>query len=564
MVLKKLVLKIEFKIKNLVNFFLNTTSNTYSKKINIFLQIMISYFLLIPMICSRNVSCDNIGICKITYSDAYEYIPKPFGINLNFFQDKYLKEDFQKYVYLNNTVGSYFEYTMDPNVEYLFGTNKYQCADGLDECPSKCCKQGICSDPSNVCLKYKNTRDLILIITGSLFLFFTIIYWIIFFYLGIKYNSGFSEGKNIKALDMIYRKPFKKLETQEAPDTEFNPNVNYEEFIRKKGEDEIENENPEIIENRKTYKNIENESVLINEENLKENQSNEENFIKNKSVCIDDKILGGKFANFAVGSSMETRDNKIMKSENENLNMKINENEIIEEEKDLNLMNSHALNNALLFSYNRFEESKGTKIVDDNFNGNRNKNLLLESNASKSNLNMNFKGEVFPRKINNNIDKNEEIIFASKENLSNESIQMRSLVNPQSETISELKAHKTEDNLASKIVDCETGKIKNIEIESKIYKTQFGENADLNKDTQDIFTSQNYLRKSTNRKLKRRVRESNEVLIRNSDAINVEEEKIKSVIEKDFDLDKKLTNEINEEIQNLNSFDDIDRNGNIV
>jgi len=44
---------------------------------------------ILPQNNTRRVSCDEIGMCKIVYDNGNEFIPKPFGINLNFFYDKY-------------------------------------------------------------------------------------------------------------------------------------------------------------------------------------------------------------------------------------------------------------------------------------------------------------------------------------------------------------------------------------------------------------------------------------------------------------------------------------------
>lgn len=225
--------------------------NSKIKPANTFL---ISFLILINQTCLislREVSCEISGVCKISYLKNKQYIPVAFSVNYNFFQDKNLKESI-KISSSNNTnlaTGSLYSNLFDPNIQLLVGSKKYQCADGLNECLQKCCKLGLCSDPSNVCLKHKMSRDIILIVTSSIFILLAIIYWIIFFYLGIKYNKQFLESKSIKNLDLIYRKPFKKISSNDNddidkenlndnPDIDFNPNMNYENFNKKKEDEE--------------------------------------------------------------------------------------------------------------------------------------------------------------------------------------------------------------------------------------------------------------------------------------------------------------------------------------
>ncbi len=234
----------------------------------------------------RKISCDQLGLCKITYNNNKEYTPNPFEVNLNLFEDKYIKEDNYQKLYFNySTVESVISVQPDPSVDFLFGSNKYQCADGLRECPEKCCKFGLCSDPSNVCLKHIYNRELIYAITGSIFGVFIIVYWIIYFYLGVNYNSNFSLGNNIKSLDMIYRKPFvREQEAVDKPDTEFNPHANIEEYEnRLKTKEYRENMNNNM--NNINYCNLDDQ--LVDNNNYKEiNILTEDNLKKETNINI--------------------------------------------------------------------------------------------------------------------------------------------------------------------------------------------------------------------------------------------------------------------------------------
>lgn len=341
-------------------------SNSSTKKLNrIYTFLLIISYL--TQIKTRKISCNELNFCKITYDSGTEYIPSAFGANSNFFQEKYVKANSEKNEdQITKTTSSIFTTKFDPKVEMLFGSQNFQCADGLDECPGKCCKLGFCADPSNVCLRKKADRNLIFVITGSLFSVFVIAYWIVFFFLGIKYNSTFSDGSNIKELDMIYRKPFKKVENAEAPpDTEFNPNANYEQYVRKKEENGV------IDDLNNINKNNENANENFNHHDKEVNKfSGNESFTKRNKA---------KFANYAFDDDLDGN-----QFANNNLH---NENEIIEEDQNINVLGSHNFDNAAAaFSYNRFEETKSTRVFGANSNI---YNPLLKSSSSY-NFNNNY------------------------------------------------------------------------------------------------------------------------------------------------------------------------------
>ena len=79
---------------------------------------------------------------------------------------------------------------------YFPGT-KYQCADGLNECINSCCYNGRCLDPSNVCLEYKSTSHLIIILTAIIFGFLIVFYWVSYHCIGLKHNASANHNKDI-------------------------------------------------------------------------------------------------------------------------------------------------------------------------------------------------------------------------------------------------------------------------------------------------------------------------------------------------------------------------------
>lgn len=370
----------------------------------------------IPLASAREVTCDNLGICKIIYGPKEIYIPDSFTPNFYMDQDKYLKEESENKLYYNDLPeGSFIDEKFDNSVPFLTGSKKFQCADGLRECPGKCCRSGICSDPSNVCLNNIYTRNLIWIITGSLFAFLLIIYWIAFFYLGVKYNKMFLESKNIKNLDMIYRKPFKKIDRDEDfPDTEFDPNLNYDKYKKENQEEKLENENDneenlniindDEIFNKNIRENLQMNKTGIIKEDL-ENFKNEEIFEGRNSKTFHREINLEKEIDFET--------NKHKGHEKGNLNTGIKTNLISENE---NLKEFKAPNKFL----NENDENLENKN-DEEFEIDLKKKSEDVDLFQPSNMDSNFMKKKYAKKNSSkNSSSKKSININNEENINNE------------------------------------------------------------------------------------------------------------------------------------------------
>ncbi len=530
------------------------------KSLFTFLLILI-ISLLLPKNETRKVSCDEFNSCKITYDSGKEYIPSAFGVNLNFIYDKNLKKDSDLYdSQLNSTIAESMIYNtkLDPKVEMLFGSQTYQCADGLDECPGMCCKMGICSDPSNVCLRQKANRNLIFIITGSLFGLLIFAYWIVFFYLGVKYNSTFSDGSNIKELDMIYRKPFKKVvENMDGPpDTEFNPNANYESFAKKKHEegdlDDLNTLNKDIFDENDLDNNNDNNIIGVNSKNNAKAKNRKE---ANKIQGTESFIKMNKAKLFANTPIEDLHGNQF----GNNINYE-SENEIIEEDHNTNVLGSTNFDNPAVFSYNRIDESKATRVFGVNVKLDRYNNPLLKSTASiRNNNNISatmqpFTSEIIKEENIYNKISNEEEDRYEKENF-------QKLNNQMPEEAGKIKPHNSNSYNKNSIQAKENKKNeKDLDNNNNSFNRVSLDGESL-KDKYDIFSSQNsFPSKSVNSKrrlIKRVTKSINEYPIGSFVSSHLEDEKEnynrKSKIDDDKDLQGNR-NKSNEEKKKTNNY----------
>ena len=96
------------------------------------------------------------------------------------------------------------------NLNFIRGSNRFTCADGVYECFNSCCNQGFCSDPSNVCTVALKSSDAIVYASCIVYCLIAIVYWILFGYIGAKYakkkahvtiNNNDKEMRNEEFLD---------------------------------------------------------------------------------------------------------------------------------------------------------------------------------------------------------------------------------------------------------------------------------------------------------------------------------------------------------------------------
>jgi hypothetical protein len=129
--------------------------------------------------------CDSWGNCTIYYSSYNQSIILQPGY-LPTFPEKFispLKDD------INYNMPNTSEYNNDNPTEFIKGSHRFQCADGIGECVNSCCKNGFCSDISEKCNSDKKHINFILVVSGVFFIFIFIGYWVIYLVLGIWFNG---------------------------------------------------------------------------------------------------------------------------------------------------------------------------------------------------------------------------------------------------------------------------------------------------------------------------------------------------------------------------------------
>jgi hypothetical protein len=127
------------------------------------------------------ISCDTKGIC--TRSDNVKlkigWISK---VPLKDFTQLYNPVLSENIISINPYEGSY-------SLSFLKGSKNYTCADGVNECFNSCCNKGLCSDPSNICTVALKSSAAIIYGTCIGFGILTIIYWVAFGIIGVKYSK---------------------------------------------------------------------------------------------------------------------------------------------------------------------------------------------------------------------------------------------------------------------------------------------------------------------------------------------------------------------------------------
>ena len=250
---------------------------------------------------------------------------------------------------------------------------------------------------------------MIFIFVGGFFFIFTVGYWIIFFYLGVKYNSMFLQSKNIENLDKIYRMPFRKEENKENHDTEFDPNLNYNNFNKKKEEENNENNKNKIDENVGMYREENNSEKNKDYEDNKISGKNKENLTKYQQVDLVENNKSFDEINFKNNKVDENTSNKEEKFAynflKEGTNRAVSPNK--QNENNGNVFNIFDQNNIkpkinrrklikksskIVNKYEHGEE-RGNKILDDDNNNNKNKkiNKYSTENLNDNNFNGIFK-----------------------------------------------------------------------------------------------------------------------------------------------------------------------------
>lgn len=131
---------------------------------------------------SVTISCDIDGVCS--RSDGIQLkagwlSKKTISINLSSIDSLPSKSVISKHPYYNLNF-----------LIYIKGSNRFRCADGVNECFNSCCNKGFCSDPSNACTEALKRSDSI--IYGTCIGFFTILilYWTLFGVIGAKYSKN--------------------------------------------------------------------------------------------------------------------------------------------------------------------------------------------------------------------------------------------------------------------------------------------------------------------------------------------------------------------------------------
>ena len=127
------------------------------------------------------ISCDTRGICS--RSDEIQLkIGWVSKVPLKDFTQLYNPKLTGNIVSINPYEGSY-------SLSFLKGSKNFTCADGVNECFNSCCNKGLCSDPSNVCTVALKSSAAIIYGTCIGFGIVTIIYWVGFGIIGVKYSK---------------------------------------------------------------------------------------------------------------------------------------------------------------------------------------------------------------------------------------------------------------------------------------------------------------------------------------------------------------------------------------
>ena len=166
----------------------------------------------------------------------------------------------------------------------LSGKKGYECAGGISECANSCCSiQGFCSDTQYSCGEKRDNKNLIYIITCSLFGAFTIFYWVTYFVIGCRYNKQAIKTQKEK---QRYGEVVKQNQQRKKNEV-INENDEFDvPGMRTHGSVSVEEEKPDE-EKRKKMENVANKL-----DRLEQNKYEEKG--EKGSDLIDESNRGGK------------------------------------------------------------------------------------------------------------------------------------------------------------------------------------------------------------------------------------------------------------------------------
>jgi hypothetical protein len=152
-------------------------------------KMSLPYIVLIALVNSYDLECTDAGLCSITFTNQQKMIIGPGIIPIN--PEKFIVPFKVGTVSTdppsNVNIAQYNELELQNKyIDY----SEFQCADGLGECINACCYKGKCVDPSNVCREYTSLSHMIIILVIIAFGFLIIVYWIAYYYIGVRHNTA--------------------------------------------------------------------------------------------------------------------------------------------------------------------------------------------------------------------------------------------------------------------------------------------------------------------------------------------------------------------------------------
>ena len=159
-----------------------------------FLDLRVLVFICFyEIVLPYTIKCDKRGACVMQVSNFYDFYVRP-GSNPVIYEKNAVPLK-------NTTILQEYMATFKKKEGYsLLGllpeSKNYECSGGLGECIGGCCKNGLCTDPYNICVTYDNSIRLVYLIIGFFFLLLFLLYWITFYVFGIFYNSNPKISKN--------------------------------------------------------------------------------------------------------------------------------------------------------------------------------------------------------------------------------------------------------------------------------------------------------------------------------------------------------------------------------
>lgn len=203
----------------------------------------------------------------------------------------------------------------------LSGENGYECAGGLSECANSCCSdKGMCSDTLYSCGEKRDTKDLIYIITCSVFGGFVIAYWVTYFVLGCRYNKHTlkTQKEQQRYGDIVKNQKPKKNETIEENDEVDEPGM------RTNGSISINSEKIDDVpvneeeEKRKKMANIANRLNKLEQNQYEENEISNKDEQPKQQPSIEPIPIKQKEDNLIDESNRSSKNNNI-KIDNNNV-----------------------------------------------------------------------------------------------------------------------------------------------------------------------------------------------------------------------------------------------------